>query len=242
MVVSFSVFAAPPQTKLTINNAGNMQVTVVVDGNTYSSNSRSNYDEDDIVINDLRAGYHNVKVYQQIASRGRGNNRNQRLLYDANVYVKQQYHVDITINRFGKAFVDEQQLARTYDDNNYGNNNGNGYGNGNNNGWGNSNGGYNANGQVMNARSFEQLKQAMRSESFEETRTTMAKQNIAANLFSASQVKELVMLFNFEANKLEVAKYAYAYTTDKANYYIINEALSFTSSREELARFIQQRR
>ena len=49
-----------------------------------------------------------------------------------------------------------------------------------------------------------------------------------------------MLLFTFENNRLEVAKYAYRKTVDKHNYFQLNEALTFSSSKDDLARFIRQ--
>jgi DNA invertase Pin-like site-specific DNA recombinase len=57
--------------------------------------------------------------------------------------------------------------------------------------------------------------------------------------FTSQQVKELLQLFTFENNKLELAKYAYRNTVDKRTYFIVNDVFSFGSSRDELARFIR---
>jgi hypothetical protein len=46
-------------------------------------------------------------------------------------------------------------------------------------------------------------------------------------------------LFNFEYNKQEIAKQAYSKTLDKQNYRCVADALSFSSSKSELARFIR---
>jgi hypothetical protein len=51
-----------------------------------------------------------------------------------------------------------------------------------------------------------------------------------------------MLLFTFENNRLEVAKYAYRKTADKQNYYQLNDALTFSSTKEELARFIRESR
>jgi hypothetical protein len=55
-------------------------------------------------------------------------------------------------------------------------------------------------------------------------------------------VKELMLLFSFENNKLDIAKSAYRKTIDKQNYLNVNDALTFSSSREELVRFIRESR
>jgi len=62
---------------------------------------------------------------------------------------------------------------------------------------------------------------------------------ISGNFFTADQVKEMMSLFAFENNKLDIAKQAYSKTIDKENYHCVSDALNFKSSKEELARFIR---
>ena len=234
MLSMLSSFAQPDETsrrpfnyqgKLSVSTTTNDPVKVLVDGNNY--NTREN--DDDMTINDIRAGYHAVKVYRQKKYRknnGWKNNRNMQLIYEGNIYVKPQFHVDVVINRFGKAFIDERQMNAAY----YDDNDDNGHG-----GWSNNDNDM----QPMNSRSFEQFRQVIRNESFDNTRLVLAKQTIATNYFSSAQVKEIVELFSFENSKLDIAKYSYKYTVDKNNYFILNNAFAYSSSKEELARFIQ---
>ena len=89
---------------------------------------------------------------------------------------------------------------------------------------------------------FSQAKETLRKEWFENTRVSTAKQIIDRNYFTSRQVKELLMLFTFENNRLEIAKYAYGKTVDKGNYFIVNDAFSFDKNKEELSRFIREQR
>lgn len=220
------------QSKVTISTLTDRQVKILVDGNNYSN--RGNKEE--IVISNLRPGYHAIKVYQQKnGNNGRRNNSSMQLVYDANVYVRAQYHIDIVVNRFGKAFVDERQMTGSYYDyNDYDNND---WGNNNNNNSNYNNGSYM---QAMNSRSFDQFKQSLRNESFDNTRLVLARQTIASNYFSATQVKDILQLFSYENNKLDVAEYAYKNTVDKNNYFMLNDAFAYSGSKEELARYIRE--
>jgi len=47
-----------------------------------------------------------------------------------------------------------------------------------------------------------------------------------------------MLLFSFEATRLDFAKFAYKYTYDISNYYKLNDAFTFESSIEELNNFI----
>lgn len=138
--------------------------------------------------------------------------------------------------------------------NNYGNNQGNNYGNnnhgnnnhgnnnhgnnnhGNNPGFGNPQGGINP---CMNQNEFNTALNSIRSDSFESGKLNKAKQIVSRNRMCTAQIIQIVRLFSFESNKLEFAKYAYQYCTDKNNYYQVTDAFSFQSSKDELLKFIK---
>jgi hypothetical protein len=65
---------------------------------------------------------------------------------------------------------------------------------------------------------------------------TSAEQIINANYFTTAQLKQLLGLFNFESNKLELAKLGYDKVVDQSNYYTLSDMFSFNSSKDELAR------
>jgi hypothetical protein len=91
----------------------------------------------------------------------------------------------------------------------------------------------------MSDNDFINAKESLTREWFENKRANLAKQVFDGNYFRSSQVKDLLQLFTFENNKLELAKYAYGRTVDKGNYIIINDVLTFSNSKDELARYIR---
>lgn len=213
--------------RLSVSTVSNSEdYKVEVDGRKFSLRDNA------ITLSNLSEGYHQVKIFREGKKRNGnafGFNRNV-IIYTNKVYLKRGFHLDITINRFGKALVDERKIDRNddwYDDEDdyyYNNSSGwnNGYGNG------------------MNVREFESVKESLRKEWFENNRITSAKFIIDKNNFNTAQVRRLMLLFTFENNRLEIAKYAYRKTIDKQNYFQLNDALSYSSSKEELARFIRQ--
>lgn len=79
----------------------------------------------------------------------------------------------------------------------------------------------------------------IKGQSFDNTQLTMAKQIVRAKQsFTTSQIRQLVDIFTFEASKLDMAKYCYAYCIDQSNYYKINTAFTFSSSVDELTKYI----
>lgn len=93
-------------------------------------------------------------------------------------------------------------------------------------------------GHIMSPQSYMQLKQTIQNASFESSKEQIAKQAISSNHVSAEQVAGLLQLFTYESTKVELAKFAYPYTRDKENYYLVNNAFSFSSSVRELNDFI----
>ena len=93
----------------------------------------------------------------------------------------------------------------------------------------------------MPSGEFASAKNSIRSKSFSDSKMTLAKQITKANCLSASQVRQITELFDFESDKLEYAKFAFDYCPDKANYYKVNDAFTFESSIEELDEYIHGR-
>lgn len=85
---------------------------------------------------------------------------------------------------------------------------------------------------------FGQVKQSIAGKSFDDSKLTIAKQVISNNCLLSSQVKDMLKLFSFEDTRLELAKYAYGFTYDIANYYQINDAFTFESSIQDLNKYI----
>ena len=221
--------------KLTITvPAKNLQV--YVDNRLYQDNDQT------IVLNDIQPGTHSIRIYR--ASRNGNYGKKQRngrydqsndLLFSSNVYVRPSTHVDVMINRFGKALVDERALSDrngSWNDDDwndsYGDRNG-GYGNGN---YGNGNYGN----QAMNDRDFSQVLQKIRSQWFGKLNT--ARDEVNGHYFNVYQVRQLLDLFSSESDKLELAKLAYRNTVDRQNFRQLYDIFSY-QSQAELDRYIR---
>jgi hypothetical protein len=218
LFLTISLFAFSPKSILSISSGSKLPVTITID-NRNCDESNSN----EVIVKDINAGYHNIKVYSQ---KTKWYSKRTQLIYTGNVYIKPGFHVDITINRFGKAFIDERKINSSYYDDDQDDND-----------WNNDH-----SKQPMNVNEFDQFKQTINNGGFENTKLVMAKQTISDNYFTAAQVKEMLGLFSFESSKLEIAKAAYRNSIDKSNYFIVSDALVFSSSKEELAKFLETSR
>ncbi len=209
--------------RITITLASNKNYVVYVDG-------RQQFDEDNmIILNDVRSGNHTIKVYQR-KKNNRNNNRrnddrdfrNNDLVYSTTVYVKPSYHVDIMINRFGKALVDEQALTRNrWEDDDWRNDNNNGYN------------------RTMSEYDFNQLVQSIKNSWFSSDKMRTARNAFERNYFNTIQVRQVLVLFSSDSDKLELAKLAYRNTVDQRSYYQLYDVFSFQSSKDELDRYIK---
>jgi hypothetical protein len=92
----------------------------------------------------------------------------------------------------------------------------------------------------MSPQEFGQAKGSIASKSFEDSKMTIAKQICTRKCLLTSQVKEIMLLFTFENNRLDFAKFAYAYTFDTGNYYLVNDAFTFETSIDELNAYISR--
>lgn len=190
---------------------------VEVDGRKFSMKDNS------ITLGYLSEGSHQVMI-TRIKSTGSFRSK-EEVIYNSAVFLKKGFHLDLTVNRFGKVLMDEHCIDlkdEWYNDEDD-------YYNSDNGGWSN---GYS---NVMSEREFSDVKDQIRKEWFENNRLISVKFIIDKNNFTTRQVKDLMLLFTFENNRLEVAKYAYCKTMDQKNYYQLMDVLSFSSSKEELA-------
>jgi hypothetical protein len=219
--------------KITITTAIKKDVQVYMDDRLVQDNDNM------IVLNNVRPGNHSIKIYRMArneSKRKNGNYRNGRndrrdydLLYSATVYVKPAYHVDVVINRFGRALVDEKALSDrngNWDDDGFDD--------------GGYDGGYhNGNNRAMSDQDFNQLLQRIRNQWF--GRLGNARDAFNNNYFNTYQVKQILQLFSSESDKLELAKLSYRKIVDRQNFRQLYELFSY-QSQADLDRYIREAR
>jgi Domain of unknown function (DUF4476) len=202
--------------------ATSTEMKVEVDGRKFSMKDNT------ITLGYLSEGRHQVTI-----TRTKSTNsfrRREEVIYSSAIFLKKGFHTDLTVNRFGKVIMDEHYIDlkdEWYNDEDDYYNSDNG---GQNNGYSN----------VMSEREFSNVKDQIRKEWFENNRLISVKFIIDKNNFTTAQVKDLMLLFTFENNRLEVAKYAYCKTMDQKNYYRLNDVLTFSSSKEELSCYLRE--
>jgi hypothetical protein len=247
LFMSIAVFAAAkPMSILTIKSADNADIRVVLDGKRFEPNDNS------MMIRGIDDGYHSIKIFRK---KNRGffdmTGRRYELVYNTKIVVKRRTHLFITIERNGLVSMQENRIRKDWDrqdrdwDNERDNDGDHGYGkkdrdfefdqDGQ---WGDydSHEGY-ASG--MSDREFKNVLQAIDKEWLESNKFKSASQVVKSNSLTTAQVEQVLMLFSFENNKLEIAKQAYINTVDKRNYSRLFDVFSFNSSKTELERYIR---
>jgi len=92
----------------------------------------------------------------------------------------------------------------------------------------------------MSDQDFSDLRRMINNTPYSSTKMTIAKQACMASCISAEQVREICRLFTFDSDRLTFAKFAFDHCYDRRNYFKVNDVFTFTSSVNELNRYINQ--
>lgn len=87
---------------------------------------------------------------------------------------------------------------------------------------------------------FQLFMTSLSDESFDDTRFELASVYAQQNNLSSAQVLQIIQQFSFESSRLKFAKLAYQNVYDPENYFMVNQGFSFSQSKQELSRHVQQ--
>ena len=228
LFMSIAVFAAArPGSILTVKSADNTDIRVILDGKRFEPH------DDAIMFGSMEPGRHSIKIFKQ--RRGGWFNLtggNYELVYNTTIDLKRRTHLFITVERSGRISMQENRLKRTSDYDREYKRNGDYNGQ-----WGDhdSHEGYAIG---MSDREFNQVLKSINSEWLESNKFKSASHVVKNNSFSTAQVEQILLMFNFENNKLEIAKQAYLNTVDKKNYPTLFDVFAYSSSRRDLEKYI----
>lgn len=232
LLMGVSVFAAPKKNSMiTVRSLTNGDIRVVLDGKRFES------DRNTISLDNISEGRHSIAIYQERSSGIFNlNGRRYQLVHNTTVNVKKNTNLVITVERNNAISKQEISLKnrgnagrdRVFDYDRDG-------------AWGDydHHAGYAG---VMTSGEFNRVLQSIDKEWLESNKLKSALNVVKNNMLTSKQVKELVLLFSFENNKLELARQAYGNTVDKRNYDDVINLLTFSSSRSELERYIRSYR
>lgn len=89
---------------------------------------------------------------------------------------------------------------------------------------------------------FRTMMESVEKQSFNNTRLSLAKQILSdGKCFTVDQVSAMINAFSFESSRLELAKYAYDFCSEKEKYYRVADVLGFEASKTELLSFLKDK-
>jgi hypothetical protein len=94
-------------------------------------------------------------------------------------------------------------------------------------------------GAVIDEGEYFDIIKTLKKEPVEKNRVELAKTFFSSKWLLASMVKDAIKVFNLEPSKVAFAKFAYARTVDKQNYYKVFDSLTLTNSKKEMNEFIK---
>ncbi len=94
---------------------------------------------------------------------------------------------------------------------------------------------------AMRPVAFHALKASMRRAAFESSRKSIMRQALQHQYLSSRQLRELLLLFDFESTRLEVARFAYGRVSDPQNIALIFDAFEYESSIRQYEDFLNSR-
>jgi hypothetical protein len=88
---------------------------------------------------------------------------------------------------------------------------------------------------------FPKAKASIDAEMMDHGKLSKAKSTISKTSFTSAQIAEICKLFSFDNYKLDWAKYAYDYCSDKANYFLVSNTFTFSSYARDLEEYIKNK-
>jgi len=215
-VLFFSKLAFGSQ--LVISSWHNSRFSLQIDGHYYGTiNSEFSF-------NNMRPGLHKIKIYKYIYN---GFSQINTLVYSGAIKVPVNAFVRARINRYGQVKIIHVSPLGSISPSNgliiqegLNTSSNHGYG--------------------MSYGKFSNLKRIIAMQAFDSSRLKIARQAIQHNGISSDQLFELMMLLSFESSKLKLAKFAYPFVLDKENFFVVNNAFSFSSSINSLYYYINR--
>jgi hypothetical protein len=228
MVCVASLSFGSPDSKLHLNLFSDGEFVVHVDEIRYP-NVRGNFD-----VGGLYAGTHRIRIVEVFQNQGRGRrNQGREVLYNGtiNIPFRSAVFAKLTPN-LGLRIIEVKALPSQRQDNSYRNRR-------------KDNRNYRGNSSCRhrgeNQHGIPRIQDEMNYVAFDKERLRLAKNFVANHGAHSEDVAELMLLFTFEKNKLEFAKFAFGHVCDPDNFRAVNRSFTFRNSIRELERHTSSR-
>jgi len=256
LAVSLYVAAECDNSVLVVHNTGNLPIKVYVDGST-----GTNAPTADVTVNGIPPGQHLLKVVAVYTDELGAAKR--RIIYNGNINFRGSRYMDAWIEPNKGVSIHETQepcdgqipegseppfnpnAPKVAQDNTTAgnaqqpdNNSGNQPAP--------AQGGNDASANIhlnlpphISDDDFAHIRNALIATKYETKKLDTLKVLVANDQFATTQVSELMSMFSFESNKLEVAKLLYDKTVDKQNYSQLAVYFNFDSSKQDFNKFME---
>ena len=88
--------------------------------------------------------------------------------------------------------------------------------------------------RTMQSQDVDGLVQAIRERPFDTNKLRIAKEALNQRSIQADDLKQLMQGLEFEASRVELAKFAYPHVTDRQHFYRVYQAFNFEASKREV--------
>jgi hypothetical protein len=88
--------------------------------------------------------------------------------------------------------------------------------------------------RTLPSQDVDAIVQSVKQRPFEASKLSTAKEALAQSSIQADDLKRLLRSFEFEASRVEYAKYAYSHVVDPQNFYRVYDAFDFDASVQEV--------
>lgn len=95
-------------------------------------------------------------------------------------------------------------------------------------------------GNYVDNATFNLFLTSLRNESFDSNKLKMAKSYVKFSSLSAAQIAAISKEFDFDSNRLDFAKSAYATCYDKNNYFMLKDTFDYSSSYNSLVDYMNK--
>lgn len=217
--VALNIYCFAQSSNLTISTTGNTNLKIRLNGKRYSLSDRN------VTFQNLQAGTYPLVIYQ-LQKKSNGATEFVEV-FNNNITLTYQKHLEVTVLRFGKTAWDESAIvADDWND---------GYVNP----VGNNNTGNSA--PSIDDATFQLMKKRIKDAYYDSEMLTTGKAVIRNNLLSCKQIIELCKLFSYDDGKLNLAKYAYDFCTDKGSFFTVADVFYYDSYKKDLMTFISNK-
>jgi hypothetical protein len=92
--------------------------------------------------------------------------------------------------------------------------------------------------RTMQPQDVDALVQAIKQRPFEASKLSTAKEALTQTTIQAEDLKRLLRSLDFEASRVELAKFAHSHVADPQNFYRVYEAFDFDNNAQEVQRAV----